>query len=334
VRLIEENWEAMERWMHHVESANPNYLWLRARGNDYGDWLAIGSETSKDLIATAYWAYDAFLMQRMALATGKKTDAERYQMLFDKIKAAFNEKYVGPGATVGNGSQTSYVLALHMQLLPESQRSAAVEKLVANIKAHDWHLTTGFLGTPYLLLELSANGHSDTAYKLLFQNTFPSWSYMIEHGATTMWERWNSDQMLDHPDMNSFNHYAYGAVAEWLYRYAAGIDFDVADPGFHRIVLHPQFEAKLGGVEASYDSQSGTIVSNWKINGAITTWNVMIPPNTTALLHFPKSVGAKILEGGKDVRESSGLKFSRQADSESLYEAQSGSYSFTISMMQ
>lgn len=331
VRLIEENWDAMDKWMNYLASANPNYLWLHGRGKDYGDWVAIGSETSKDLIATAYWAYDASLMHRMALAIGKRADAERYQILFGKIQAAFNIAYVKSDATVGTGSQTSYVLALHMQLLQEAQRATAAEKLVADIKAHDWHLTTGFLGTPYLLLELSATGHSDVAYKLLFQNTFPSWSYMIEHGATTMWERWNSDQMMDHRDMNSFNHYAYGSVAEWLYRYVAGIDFDTTDPGFHRIILHPQFDAKLGSIEASYDSQSGTIVSNWKITGENTAWKLVIPPNTTALIHFPKSAGTKILEGGKDVRESSGLELTKEEDSEFLYTAQSGTYSFLIS---
>lgn len=334
VRLIEENWEAMEKWMKHVESANPNHLWLKERGNDYGDWVAIGSVTPKDLIATAYWAYDASVMRRMAQAIGKESEAERYQALFDKIRSAFNEAYVKPDATVGSGSQTSYVLALHMQLLPESRRSAAVEKLVADIKAHDWHLTTGFIGTPYLLLELSAHGHSEVAYKLLFQNTFPSWSYMIEHGATTMWERWNSDQMMDHPDMNSFNHYAYGSVAEWLYRYAAGIDFDTADPGFHRILLHPQFDAKLGSVEARYESQSGTIVSNWKVTGDDTTWIVTIPPNTTALLHFPNSAGGKIVESGKDIRASRGLQFIKEESNEALFEAQSGTYSFSMSKRQ
>jgi alpha-L-rhamnosidase len=217
-----------------------------------------------------------------------------------------------------------------MQLLPESLRAAAAKKLVADIKAHDWHLTTGFLGTPYLLLELSASGHSDTAYELLFQNTYPSWSYMIERGATTMWERWNSDQMLDHPDMNSFNHYAYGSVAEWLYRYVAGIDFDASDTGFHHIVLHPQFDGRLGGVKASYNSQSGAIISNWKIEGTTTTWSVVIPPNTTALLHFPRSAGPQLFEGRKEIQESAGLKFAKQEGRESLYEAESGAYSFSF----
>ncbi len=151
-----------------------------------------------------------------------------------------------PDGTIGTGSQTSYVLALHMNLLSQAQRAVAAEKLVEDIKAHDWHLTTGFLGTPYLMIELSNSGHSDVAYRLLLQTTYPSWGYMIDHGATTMWERWNGDQMMGDPSMNSYNHYAYGAVAEWLYRYAAGIDESAEDPGFHRIMLHPQFDADSG----------------------------------------------------------------------------------------
>ena len=237
--VVTENWAAMQKWMDHLEGANPDYLWLKERGNDYGDWVAIGSQTSKDMIATAYWAYDAMLMKQMAAALGKNDEAVKYGQLFDKVRDAFRKAYVKEDGTVGTGSQTSFALALHMNLLDEGQRSVAAQKLVDDIKAHDYHLTTGFLGTPYLLLELTKSGHSDVAYKLLLQRTYPSWFYMIDRGATTMWERWNGDQMSGDPSMNSYNHYAYGAVAEWLYRYAAGIDEDIDGPGFHRIVLHP-----------------------------------------------------------------------------------------------
>lgn len=329
-RILEENWGAMEQWMRHVESANPNYLWLHDRGNDYGDWLAVGSETPKDMIATAYWAYDASLMRQMALALGRKSDAERYRILFDSIFAAFNKAYVKPDGTVGTGSQTSYVLALHMQLLPEKMRVAAADKLVEDIQSHNGHLTTGFLGTPYLLLALSASGHSDVAYQLLQQNTFPSWRYMIEHGATTMWERWNSDQMLDDPGMNSFNHYAYGAVAEWLYRYVAGIDLDVNDPGFHRILLHPQFDSRIGHVEATYDSPYGPITSEWKASGEMVSWRAVVPPNTTALLYFPRKVATKLSEGGNALQKNKWITFVRNEGENSIYKASSGSYSFTI----
>jgi len=329
-RILEENWAAMEKWMEHVGGANPNYLWLKERGNDYGDWLAIGSKTSKDLIATAYWAYDASLMMRMAHQLDRPADEQKYREVFERVRAAFNAEYVKPDGTIGTGSQTTYVLALHMNLLSQPLRAVAVQKLVEDIKAHDWHLTTGFLGTPYLMIELSNSGHSDVAYRLLLQNTYPSWGYMIEHGATTMWERWNGDQMMGDPSMNSYNHYAYGAVAEWLYRYAAGIDESAEDPGFHRINLHPQFDAALGETKATYDSSYGTITSNWKVVGTTTTWDVVIPPNTKALLHFAVDVTTRIMEAGKDIRQSSDVTPILGDDRSVIYEAGAGSYSFTI----
>jgi alpha-L-rhamnosidase len=330
VRILDENWSAMEKWMDYLQSANPNYLWLKKRGNDYADWLAIGSKTPKDLIATAYWAYDATLMRRMALALGKPADAQKYGELFEKIRAAFQKSFVKPDGTVGSGSQTSYVLALHMNLLSAEQRSLVAQKLVDDIVAHDYHLTTGFLGTPYILLELSDSGHSDTAYKLLLQSTFPSWGYMIHQGATTMWERWNGDQMLSDPGMNSFNHYAYGAVAEWLYRYAAGIDTSNDDAGFHRIVLHPQFSRELGEMNATYDSVYGPIHSEWKVVGETTIWSVDIPANSTALLQFPVGAQTKITENGKDIGADGTIKFVKTEASKSTYEIGSGSYSFFI----
>ncbi len=286
-RILEQNWDAMEKWMEHLQSANPNYLWLKERGNDYGDWLAIGSETPKDLIATAYWAYDASLMEKMAHALNKQADAQKYADTFQQIRSAFEQRFVKPDGTVGSGSQSSDVLALHMNLLPENLRGVVVDKLIADIKAHDWHLTTGFPSTPYLLIALSKSGHSDVAYRLLLQTTYPSWGYMIAHGATTMWERWNGDQMMGDPSMNSFNHYAYGAVAAWLYRYVAGIDEDAQEPGFHHIVLHPQFDRSLGEASATYDSPYGAITSAWKMTGSTTTWKIVVPANTTAEVNFP-----------------------------------------------
>ncbi len=261
----------MENGWTICESSNPNHLWLKERGNDYGDWLAIGSKTSKDLIATAYWAYDATLMARMAQVLNRPEDERNIpRSLRSDPRCLSNDAYVKPDGTVGTGSQTSDVLALHMNLLAGGQRAAVVDKLVEDIKAHDWHLTTGFLGTPYLLLELSKAGTVTSPIACCLQTTYPSWGYMIARGATTMWERWNGDQMMGDPSMNSYNHYAYGAVAEWLYRYVAGIDEDAEEPGFHRIVLHPQFDASLGEASATYDSPYGAITSDWKMTGNTT----------------------------------------------------------------
>ena len=329
--ILEENWPAMEKWMAHLENSNPNHLWLHERGSDEGDWLAIGSETSKDLIATAYWAYDAALMARMARILNRAFDAQKYSDLFNQIRTAFDREFLRPQGEIDKGSQTSQVLALHMSLVPDDQVEAAVERLVADIKAHDSHLTTGFLGTPYLLPVLSESGRSDVAYGLLLQTTYPSWGYMIARGATTMWERWNGDQMMGDPTMNSYNHYAYGAVAEWLYRFGAGIDEDPQDPGFHRIFLHPQLDERIGEVDATYDSRYGAIRSHWKMSHHVPTWNVVIPANTTALLHFPVRATSKLLEGGRDISQSPGLSFvRREGDNTAVFQATSGSYAFEI----
>lgn len=327
-RILEQSWNSMERYLDALLKENPDYINHRTA---YGDWLAIGSTTPQDLIATAYWAYDAQLMSRMAQALDRKDDARRYDKLFNKIKSAFQQRFVKANGSVGSDSQTSYVLALHMQLLPEEQRQATADRLVADLKAHQWHLTTGFLGTPYIMNILSSTGHSDVAYKLLLTETYPSWGYMVRHGATTMWERWNGDQMLNDPGMNSFNHYAYGSVAEWLYRNVAGIDLGPDDQAFHQFRLHPQFDRTLGHGSATYESTYGTIASSWKyINGTV-EWTATVPANTTATLTIPVTQRSQVLLNGKAVSgQTTGLKPVAGNDDQQNFEAVSGTYHFTI----
>ncbi|HEX3436838.1 MAG TPA: family 78 glycoside hydrolase catalytic domain [Pseudacidobacterium sp.] len=322
--MIQENWEAMEHWMSHLESKNPDFLWRNDRNADYGDWLAIGSNTPKDLIATAFWAYDATLMSQMTAAIGKQDKAEYYHQLFEKIRTAFQDAFVKADGSVGSNSQTSYVLALNMKLLPEEKRQQAADRIVEDIAAHHGHLTTGFLGTPFLLEVLSRSGHADTAYKLLLNHSFPSWGYMVDHGATTMWERWNGDQMLGDPSMNSFNHYAYGAVGAWLYRFAAGIDTSTEDNGFHHILLHPHFNESLGSLSVSYESPYGTISSSWTDEHGKVQWNFTIPPNTIATIELP--VATHILEEGKPIEQNSFLKIKKAGNGVGTIEAVSGSY--------
>ncbi len=256
------------------------------------------------LIATAYWAYDATLMREMAHATGRSQAEEKYKQLFEKIRAAFEKQFVRADGFVagadnsaspfgainnpnaksrGGDTQTGYVLALHMNLLPQELRAAAAKKLVDKIKANHELLATGFLGTPYLLEELTKAGYPELAYTLLLNTEYPSWGYMVKHGATTMWERWNGDQMMADPGMNSFNHYAYGAVADWIYRYAAGIDATPLDAGFHTIILHPVFDRRLGSLDLRYQSAYGEIHSSWSVDGDTAHWTVTIPPNANGL---------------------------------------------------
>jgi alpha-L-rhamnosidase len=303
--IIDQNWAAMEKYLDAINAANPNGLWKNTSGIPFADWLSPEGRTDYVLVASAYWAYDATLMRQMAHATGRTADEEKYARLFQKISAAFQKQFVHEDGFVagadnspspfgqinnpnakshGGDTQTGYVLALHMNLVPEELRSAVAQKLANKIEANHGLLGTGFLGTPYLLEELTRTGHADLAYKLLLNTEYPSWGYLVGHGATTMWERWNGDQMKGDPSMNSYNHYAYGAVADWLYRYAAGVDASPLDAGFHTVLLHPVFDARLGSVSLDYDSPYGKIHSDWKITGSTAVWHLTLPANTTGKL--------------------------------------------------
>ena len=225
-------------------------------------------------------------MQQMARATGRSADARKYGELFDHIQSAFAKQFVHADGSIDGAdntpsqfavfetkavksgdTQTGYVLALAMHLVPDALRQAAADRLVGKLQANGWRLGTGFLGTPYLLAVLVDTGHADVAYRLLLSTEYPSWGYLVDHGATTMWERWNGDQMRGDPSMNSYNHYAYGAVADWIYRYAGGVDATPADAGFHTIQLHPNFDRRLGSLDLSYASPYGPIQSNWAVEG-------------------------------------------------------------------
>ncbi len=355
-RIVEENWSGMQQYLAEIERKNPDYLWRNAFGSAFGDWLTPTITTPEDLLATAYWAYDASLMKQMALATGRTADAEFYQSMFEKIKAAFQKAYVGPDGFVGAvdrfpsippptinptdaerskdrpvETQTAYVLALYMDLLPQELRAPAAAKLIEKIKANHWLLGTGFLGTPYLLEVLSDTGHSDVAYRLLLNREYPSWGYLIDHGATTTWERWNGDQMRDDPSMNSYNHYAYGAVAEWMYRYGAGVDTFSTGAGFHSVALHPNFDARLGHLDLEYDSAYGTVHSGWTMDGDRVTWKVTIPPNATAVLSTRQTNASNFQIDGADLAHSSRVH-AGTAPGEVLLGA--GTYTFTATAKQ
>jgi alpha-L-rhamnosidase len=351
--IIEQNWAAMTKYLDAILAENPGYLWKNDYGSAFGDWLSPEGKTDEVLIATAYWAYDTTLMQQMARAMGRTAEADKYAQLFDKIRSAFQERFVHPDGFVagadnspsqfgvinnpnakstGGDTQTGYVLALHMNLLPDDLRAAAAKRLADKIHANHDLLGTGFLGTPYLLEELTKAGYANLAYTLLLDTRYPSWGYMVTHGATTMWERWNGNQMLNDPSMNSFNHYAYGAVAEWMYRDAAGIDTTPLDPGFHTVVLHPVFDARLGHLSFDYDSAYGPIHSDWTVTRSTAEWHVTIPANTTGWLPFTANEAAKYtLNGAPLVR-------SKDANAGSLggnrgFRLAPGSYTFLVQIL-
>jgi alpha-L-rhamnosidase len=296
--LLQRHLGAMTAWMDFIERANPDYLRARELGNNYNDWLAPGDDnTPHELLATAYWAHDAALMAEIAEAAGRPDEAVGYRALHAKIRQAFADAFVGSDGRITSGTQTAYVLGLHMGLVPDELREAATDHLVAAIRAADWHLTTGFVGVGYLLPALSANGHNDVAYRLLAQRTHPSWRYMLDNGATTIWERWDGwteTHGFQSPKMNSFNHYSLGSVGEWLYRFVLGIDQQPGTAGFGALLLRPHPGGQLTWARGSYRSVRGTIATRWELSGGQFKFRAEVPPNVTASIRIPSDRAAEV----------------------------------------
>jgi len=327
----------MKAWVEfqHQQSGD-SCVWKG--GSVYGDWLFYrpaphdastpDGHTDRDMIATMFFAHSTHLLQQAAAVLGKTDDAVYYQVLFEKIKAAFLREYATSAGRLVSHSQTAYVLALEFELLPPELRPAAVQYLTADIRNRKNHLATGFLGTPYLCHVLSSNGHTDLAYELLLQETYPSWLYPVKMGATTIWERWDgikTDSTFQDPGMNSFNHYAYGAIGDWMYRVVAGLE--IGAPGYKHIRIQPQPNSKLFYAKASYESQYGTITSGWEQQGNTLIVAVTIPPNTTATILLPGAKLNEVKEGGQPLY-ASGLFKARQDGGGVLVEVGAGAYQF------
>jgi alpha-L-rhamnosidase len=320
--VIVKNWDSMQRWMEFIQSRNPDFIRRKGVGPNFADWLAPDTHTDKDLLATAYWALIANMMSEMAHAVGKDSDAKRYAEIVASIRDAFQKAYIKRDGTVGTGTQTSYVVALYTKMAPVALEPALVANLVKDIESRNWHLSTGFLGTPFLLFTLSDHGRSDVSYRLLLNDTYPSWGYMLSKGATTWWERWNGD--TGDPAMNSYNHYAFGSVVAWVYRYVAGIDTSLTGPGFKRIVIHPHLDARMPSAKGEYDSAYGKISTEWTNDpSGLFKLNVKIPANTTADVYLPAKSSARLYESGNampaDVR-----------DGELVVHVASGAYAFEV----
>jgi len=337
-RIIERRWKAMTAWLDWIEGHNPDGLRVNQLGNNYGDWLCIPSDTTfgthspmKNLMATAYWAEDAAKMARMARELGRAAEAKRFQAMFEKVRAAFQKEWLREDGQLTVETQTAYLLALAFNLLPETVRERAAERLVENIRALDWHLSTGFIGISHLNPTLTLTGHADVAYRLLLRDDYPSWLYPVKHGATTIWERWNGwthqDGFFD-PQMNSFNHYSLGSVGEWLFRHVAGIELDADVPGFQRFVLRPFIGKGLDFARATYRTMQGEIGSEWKRTGEKLTWSIRIPANTTARVHVPSEPDAAVTESGAPIEKAAGLRVIGREGKFLVCEAASGKYTF------
>ncbi|MBR0501066.1 MAG: family 78 glycoside hydrolase catalytic domain [Bacteroidales bacterium] len=316
-------------------------------GSGYGDWVAV-EHTNSPLTNTAYYGYDAMLMEKMAAALGKDEDAARWHALYERIKAAFNREFVGPdGITkesknvppyfewIAGGSdntfkantQTSYVVPLQADLFDAQHKPLAVQNLVENVASHGYTLTTGFIGTPYLNLVLSRNGFDNVAYQLFEQRAYPSWLYPVLQGATTMWERWNSYTIkrgFGPVDMNSFNHYSFGAIEEWMFSYMLGIQPVEDDPGYHSFVLSPRVGGSFEFVRGHYDSVYGRIESGWKrLEDGSVQFDFTVPANTSASLILP-------VEEDSEVEVRTGREHAAAGDNPGCFELPSGKYCFVV----
>jgi alpha-L-rhamnosidase len=331
--ILHRHFGAMTAWMDFLERTNPDYLRARELGNNYNDWLAPGDDdTPAELLATAYWAHDAALMADIADATGRADDAAGYRALWSKVRSAFADAFVAGDGQVESGTQTAYVLALHMNLVPEDLRAAAAERLVAAIQAADWHLATGYAGVGYLLPVLSSTGHTAVAYRLLEQESVPSWRYMVQAGATTLWERWDgwtAGRGFQSPWMNSFNHYAFGAVGEWLYRFLLGIDQEPGTAGFGQLLIRPHPGGSLSWARGSYRSVRGPVGASWERSGDRFDFRVELPPNVSASVRIPSGQAAQVRDNAGRPPASLGRFPGARDAQEAVFSVGSGVHEFS-----
>jgi alpha-L-rhamnosidase len=336
-RILEQQYDSMKAWVEYMRrEAGSRYLWNT--GYTFGDWLAFattdpdypGATTDKDLIQTAYFAHSTQILQQTAVLLGKEDDGAVYADLVAKIRAAFLKEFVTPNGRIASNTQSAYSLALAFDLLPESMRQQAAERLVRDVRKFK-HLTTGFLGTPVLCKALSDYGYLDEAYLLLNRTEYPSWLYPITQGATTIWERWDGqkpDGTFQDKGMNSFNHYAYGAIGEWLYRVVAGIEIDQQLPGYKHILIHPHPGGSLSRAKASLHSMYGQVSSAWERKNGTMVLQVEVPANTTATVWLPEAKRETATESGHSLQPEPGISDIRQTADAVVLSVGSGTYIF------
>ncbi|MBS1598073.1 MAG: family 78 glycoside hydrolase catalytic domain [Bacteroidetes bacterium] len=339
-RILEQQYPSMKAWVEYMHHNSKNDLWNV--GFHFGDWLFYRPDddndgraavTDKYLIAQCFYAHSTQLLINAAKVIGKEDEAVTYTALLQKIKDAFMKEYMTANGRLVSGTQTAYVLALNFDMLPESLRMQAADRLVANIQSYDYHLTTGFLGTPYLCHVLSRFGHTEVAYKLLLQQTYPSWLYPVKMGATTIWERWDGrkpDSTFQTPGMNSFNHYSYGAIGDWMYRVVAGIDTYSDKPGYKHIRIMPHTGEGLTSVAADLQTYYGLVSSHWKQEHGKFVLDVEIPVNATATVAIPASDSNSIQENGKPLSAIKEIQSAGNDNGYVLLTMGSGKYHFEV----
>ncbi len=339
LKILENQYESMKKWVGYMQRNSTDFLWNK--GFHFGDWLFYrpfddndgrSAVTDKYLIAQTFFAHSIQLVINAANVLGKKDDAATYTDLLGKVKDAFMKEYVTPNGKLVSSTQTAYVLALNFDMLPPALRQQAAANLAANVKSYNNHLTTGFLGTPYLCHVLSRFGYDDVAYKLLLQETYPSWLYPVKMGATTIWERWDGikpDSTFQTPGMNSFNHYAYGAIGDWMYRVAAGIDTKESAPGYKEITIKPHIGGTFTSMSAELKTLYGPVRSAWSLKDATLAFDVTVPANTKATVFIPAASADAVTEGTLPLGQSKEMTVKGKQGDYLEVEVGSGTYHFT-----
>lgn len=343
LEVVRENYDAMKRYVDflHGDSVDD----IRHRGG-YLDWLNLDDPTDAPVVSTAYMARSTGELAEMARALGQDADAEHYQAKHDEIRSAYQAAFVADDGTVQSDSQTSYVLTIGFGLVPEDRADAVAERFVAALERSDWHLSTGFLGVDGLLPALTAIGRDDLAYRLLLHEDYPSWGYEISKGATTIWERWDSirpDGSFQDVGMNSFNHYAYGAVGRWMYGTLAGVA--PLEPGYRKVLVAPHVPgagdddavdgvvADAGGVrQADYTLETpyGQVASAWDATGEGLRMTVTIPAGATGEIRVPATSADTVLESGEPAADAEGLTLDGMDDGAAVFTAGSGTYELEV----
>ncbi|MHB1157776.1 MAG: glycoside hydrolase family 78 protein [Phycisphaerales bacterium] len=341
-RILERHYDSMVRFIDFLKSTSDQLIRPAQREGlfgGFGDWLATdapnpgAAPTPKRLIGTAYFARSVQLLARIAAIIGRDADAARYQKLWTEIKTAFNEEFVTQRGLVGGNTQTSYLLALGFDLIDDDRKPRVIDHMIHAFKAANWHLATGFVGTPLIAPVLTACGKTDVAYRILLQQTYPGWLYTVLQGATTMWERWNSwtrDKGFGDPGMNSFNHYAYGCIGQWLYATVAGIDLDDSDPGYHHIIVKPTPGGELTYAKASLQSQYGPIATHWQLTADRFTLELTVPANTRATVHLPTTDIRNVTETSQPLAQAPGVHHVHAENNRIICEVGAGTYRFEV----
>ena len=309
------------------DAANASNYVISSLPGDFGDWLNLGGGATSKVMDTAYYAYYAQAMSEMAAAIGNSADAAAYASLHSNIVAAFASFFNADGSFTDGSSQTGYALAFTLNLVPPALRALAAQQFANSVASFGNHLATGFIGTPRLLPALHAAGRDDLAYTLLLQQTYPSWLYQVNLGATTMWERWDGwtpTGGFETIGMNSFNHYSFGAVGEYMYDAIGGIN--PASPSYATIRIQPVPGNGLNWANTSYNSTRGMISTAWTNTGSAFNLDVVIPPNTTAQIYVPTTNAAAITESGVPATGSPGVAYVGLSNSYAVYAVGSGQY--------